>query len=309
MEVLSILKEALRVIAWVPGTMLVLTILHFPYGVDGPPQAAPLVEEEAEDFYQTAYERTSEGGDSLYVEVAQAYAHDGDVIPNLEAFVAKYGLEDARTLEVGAGSGTLQDVVEDYVGLDIAASAQRYFHKPFVQGSATDLPFEDNEFGDVWTIWTLEHVPNPESAMNELRRVTKDGGYIYFGPAWNNPTWAPMGYMSRGFSDLGLYHWLIKMTLYVREIGQFKGMYRYPTRLLRWGAASLGGPTRLHYRHVDGNFEKYWMADSDAVNSIDCFEAQLWFESRGDEVLNTGTPWNELYTTCREPLLVRVHKD
>jgi len=34
------------------------------------------------------------------------------------------------------------------------------------------------------------------------------------------------------------------------------------------------------------NFSKYWVADSDVVNSIDRFEALLWFRSRGDECLN-----------------------
>src|SRR5207247_11065291 len=34
------------------------------------------------------------------------------------------------------------------------------------------------------------------------------------------------------------------------------------------------------------NFSKYWVADSDVVNSIDRFEALFWFRSCGDDCIN-----------------------
>lgn len=46
-------------------------------------------------------------------------------------------------LKLGAGSGFLRDMVDDYTGFEIASSAGRYFHKPFVHGSVTSLPFDD----------------------------------------------------------------------------------------------------------------------------------------------------------------------
>jgi hypothetical protein len=58
-----------------------------------------------------------------------------------------------------------------------------------------------------------------------------------------------------------------------------------PNRLVRSAAAQLG-PTKLHYRRLVPNYEKYWVPDSDAINSIDSHEAMLWFLSRGDECLN-----------------------
>jgi hypothetical protein len=41
-----------------------------------------------------------------------------------------------------------------------------------------------------------------------------------------------------------------------------------PNRLVRGGAAQFG-PTELHYRRLVPNYEKYWVPDSEAINSID----------------------------------------
>ncbi len=292
----------------VPASLIaLLTALHFPMDVGGPVDPVSLVEN-ADKFYEEVYTDPGDGGDSRYVRIGKAAANHIDLQPQLRAFVEEFDLQNAKTLEVGAGSGSLQDVVVDYTGLDLAASAARYFHKPFVQGSATDLPFEDDEFDVSWSIWTFEHVPDPEQALREIRRVTRSGGYIYLRPAWNNPTWVPKGYMVRPDSELTRLETIAKYSLLVREAPWFKKAYCYPIRTIRLAAASLGDqPTRLRYHEIDANFEIYWMPDSDAVNSIDCYEAMLWFQTRGDEIVNAGSPWQEVFSDCG-PLFVRVNK-
>jgi hypothetical protein len=40
-------------------------------------------------------------------------------------------------LEIGSGRGYLQDVAQNYTGLDISPSVARFYHKKFVLGSAT----------------------------------------------------------------------------------------------------------------------------------------------------------------------------
>lgn len=112
-------------------------------------------------------------------------------------FVKVHSLENKRILDVGAGRGYLQDVVHDYTGLDISPTVQRFYHKPFVLASATAMPFKDGEFDALWTIWVLEHIPNPESALHEMRRVVKPGGLLLLAPAWFCPTWAAEGYPVR----------------------------------------------------------------------------------------------------------------
>ena len=77
-----------------------------------------------------------------------------------------------------------------------------------------------------------------------------------------------------------------------------------PNRLVRSAAAQFG-PTKLHYRRLVRNYEKYWFPNSDAINSIDSHEAMLWFLSRGDECLNCQ---NASIALGFGPLIIRVHK-
>jgi len=79
----------------------------------------------------------------------------------------------------------------------------------------------------------------------------------------------------------------------------FRATHVIPTRILRLAASKLG-PTRFHYTRLNPNYETYWTADSDAVNSMDRFEAALWFISRGDECLNCGSLARNTFTRARE---------
>ena len=285
----------------------VVVALHFPYDV-GLVELPPVGEEiEASSYYDEIYAAKANAAEHDYVGINRSAQRGARVDTKLAEFVEAYGLRDARTLEVGAGSGALQDVVEDYTGLDIAASAARYFHKPFVEGSATSLPFEDDAFGSVWTVWTLEHVPDPEKAMRELRRVVEPGGMLFFYPAYNCPSWSAKGYLFRRFASLPLPEKLVRLTLLVRDTEWFIQSYRVPTRLLRYGYWQMSGePTRLRYRALAPNYTNYWTPDADATASLDVVEAMIWFESRGDECLNCpDTLWG-IATMGHQPLHIRI---
>jgi ubiquinone/menaquinone biosynthesis C-methylase UbiE len=75
-------------------------------------------------------------------------------------------------------------MVENYTGIDILDSVGPYIYKSFYQDSATQLPFNDNEFDAIWTIYTLEHIPGFEKALTEIRRFIKPGGLLFLAPAW-----------------------------------------------------------------------------------------------------------------------------
>lgn len=214
-------------------------------------------------------------------------AHAGGM-PELESFVREHGLvETGRCLEIGCGRGVFQDLVRDYTGSDLSDSAGAFLRKPFVQCSATALPFADSSFDGAWTIWVLEHVPDPERAMEEMRRVLRPGGVLFFAPAWQCRPWAADGYPVRPYSDFGLSGKVYKALIPLRDSVAWRSLYIFPRRAIRWAAWKLGrGPTRFTCRTLGANFEKFWMADSDAVNSMDPYEAILWFRSRGDEVLH-----------------------
>jgi SAM-dependent methyltransferase len=239
----------------VPGLLTISFFVHFPYHADVVAQAAapPVISRESGDFYTKIYsdegEQTADNA-ADYVKIAQEAIENHQIVPRMTSFVKEFGLRKKRVLDVGAGTGYLQDLVDDYVGLDISASARSYFHKPFVQASATEMPFRDGEFDALWSIWVLEHVPKPEQALVEMRRVVKDGGLLYLEPAWNCNPWAAQGYLVRPFSDFGLKGKLIKASLPVVASPFFRLAYVVPTPFFPFiGVASAQRPSVSAFSH------------------------------------------------------------
>lgn len=288
----------------------ILAVVHFPYDVD-----APLTQQEidaAQKYYTEAYRKPGVANqarseyETKYIRVAEAAANSFRIEDQVRAFVEQFDLTGRPVLEIGSGRGYLQDVARDYTGLDISPSVARFYHKKFVLGSATAMPFPDNSFDGVWSIWVFEHVPNPEQAFREARRVTRDNGVMFLLPAWNCTSWAAEGYEVRPYSDFGVAGKLIKASIPLRSSPIFKAITLLPIRIVRTLVAR-NGPTRLRYRRLTPNYDKYWVPDSDAVNSIDSYEALLWFLSRGDECLNCEDP-SVFLPLSSMPLIIRVHK-
>jgi SAM-dependent methyltransferase len=226
---------ASRIVLAAIGLAVLLTALHFPYATD--PEAIP---------------------PSTIAAVAQAYESSWDRPPappdpndvdyrRIVDFVKTYNLQQAKVLEIGAGTGKLQDVVHDYTGLDISASSRGHFRKPFIQASATAIPVPDDSFDVIWTINVLEHVPHPEHALREMRRVLRHGGYLYLSPAWQCRPWAAEGYQVRPWSDFGWRGKLIKASIPIRDSVAFRLIYTAPIRVIRF-PAQFFGETRFRYR-------------------------------------------------------------
>jgi SAM-dependent methyltransferase len=101
-----------------------------------------------------------------------------------------------RVLDVGCGPGTdtlpLAKIVSgngSVVGVDfdaaMVAAADEKAHQAGVadrvqhqQGSATHLPFADNEFDATRCERMLLHIPDYEQAISEMARVTRPGGWV-----------------------------------------------------------------------------------------------------------------------------------
>jgi SAM-dependent methyltransferase len=305
-------QKYLRALKHVMIVVLTVTIIigaiHFPYDVD-----APLTQQEVEaarKYYTEAYQKPVTENqirseyETEYLRVAEAAAGGSRIEEQVSAFVKRFNLSDRPVLEIGSGRGYLQDVAQNYTGLDISPSVARFYHKKFILGSATAMPFPDDSFDGVWSIWVFEHVPNPEQAFHEARRVTRDNGVLFLLPAWNCTPWAAEGYEVRPYSDFGSGGKLIKASIPLRSSRPFVAMTLLPNRIVRNFVAWFG-PTRLRYRRLTPNYEKYWVPDSDAVNSIDSHEALLWFRSRGDECLNCE---DSSVFMGSVPLIIRVHK-
>ncbi|MBN2358077.1 MAG: class I SAM-dependent methyltransferase [Deltaproteobacteria bacterium] len=289
-----------------------LVIAHFPFDVDAP--LTPRELEAARSYYEAAYRQPASAPSSAteyetrYLRVARAAAEAFHVEDLVRQFVERYGLRDKPILEIGSGRGHLQDLATDYTGLDISPSVAGYYHKKFVLGSATAMPFADDTFDAIWSIWVFEHVPNPEQALREARRVARDQSVLFLMPAWDCPSWAADGYEYRPYSDFGLWGKLVKASIPLRRANAFVALTRLPTRLAR-DLVARSTPTKLRYRRLKPNYEVYWGPDADAVNAIDRHEMMLWFRSRGDECLNCDGPAGSALTDLGwTPLVIRVHK-
>ena len=98
----------------------------------------------------------------------------------------RYGTRGARLLEVGSGMGHLVAQLEDTfetVGIDLnhwaVKESKSVVNKSSLQtASAQELPFEDGVFNVVIIKHIVEHLPNPEKAINEIGRVMAKDGYL-----------------------------------------------------------------------------------------------------------------------------------
>ena len=94
----------------------------------------------------------------------------------------------ARVLEVGSGLGILAAAVASanegvrVVGVEKSAeqiaAAVKTPSVAYVEGDAQRLDFPDGSFDVVYARFLLEHVPNPELVLREMRRVTRPGGRV-----------------------------------------------------------------------------------------------------------------------------------
>lgn len=96
------------------------------------------------------------------------------------------GTRFARVLEVGAGKGEHFDFVqhdfEAYVETDIRAAESRIgrqdARRAFQEADAQALPFDDASFDRVIATCLLLHLPEPETALREWRRVAAPGAVL-----------------------------------------------------------------------------------------------------------------------------------
>lgn len=304
------LRSLRTLLVRVTGPIAVFVVLyHYPYDTDATASLAEASGSAASSFYESAYrsDKTVQRGVDYETTAAEA-ARTYDIEGQVRQFVRRYGLEHKRILEVGSGRGGLQDVVADYTGLDLSPTVADNYHKPFVEGSATDMPFPDSSFDAVWTIWVLEHIPTPERAFEEMRRVVKPGGLLYLAAAWNCGEWLAGGFEVRPYADFNWAGKAVKASVPLRKSLLFRWSYLVPIRIVRLAHYAFAEhATQLRFRRLTPNYEVYWQADSDAAVSLDEFESATWFRSRGDACVSCDGTLTEL-VALGNALVIKVNK-
>jgi SAM-dependent methyltransferase len=98
----------------------------------------------------------------------------------------RYGKRGSRLLEVGSGMGHLVGQLEDTFetfGVDInhwaVKKSKEVVNTSQLQtASAQELPFTNHSFNIVIIKHIVEHLPDPQKAIQEIGRVTEPGGTL-----------------------------------------------------------------------------------------------------------------------------------
>jgi len=122
--------------------------------------------------------------------------------------ILKYLKTDDKVLEVGCGEGILS-VFAAQKGVQITAldisrpnleAAKKFAEEQgvernikFIESDAENLPFPDNSFDMVIADNILEHLPNFEKGLSEIRRVTRKNAIIALPTCLNPCGWCLLG--------------------------------------------------------------------------------------------------------------------
>lgn len=111
----------------------------------------------------------------------------GGFNPTWQRHVAAYRecaglLPIGRTLDLGCGIGHSYELLapRETVGVDIDADALEGQDRETHAADMRALPFADASFDAVLSVQSIEHVPDPERVLAEVRRVLALGGVAVF---------------------------------------------------------------------------------------------------------------------------------
>ena len=250
-------------------------------------------EDDRRKFYCDHYSGRSRKADLESSYLAKERIH-------LREFVENYGITGI-CLEIGCGTGIFADIVPNYIGLDyslpslLADGFQGYTR---LATTAENIPLKSLSIELIFSFNTLEHVPKPELAFQEIDRLLVPGGYALLKPAWHCTQYNTKLLPVKSYSELSLQDKIHKFSVPLLKTRYFKLTSRLPKRIARrvlYLLRKSKQPTHLKYRSLTPYLgEDYFIADCDATADVDCHEAILWFESRGYEVISHPTSLSRL---------------
>lgn len=153
-------------------------------------------------------------------ETAEDYDSSSDgkfVEPMYETIVKEIlKLDSGKILDVGCGNGNLFTFLPDeryeLAGVDfsqnmiIEAKKKCGDKASFFVGDAEKLPFDDDSFDIVVCNASFHHYIRPNTVLEEMHRVLKDGGKVLIGDPYISDIVRPLINILTKFSEKGDYH-------------------------------------------------------------------------------------------------------
>jgi ubiquinone/menaquinone biosynthesis C-methylase UbiE len=171
--------------------------------------------------------------------------------------IFQYIPKNAQFLDVGCGAGYSLMKAKNQLNCDIkgidpepgAHGVGRYTSEewkslPIIQGSAENLPYEDNSFDVVYSSHVLEHVNSEQQALDEMKRVLKPGGVLIIGMPTAAMSWVALLSAWLFTTHINIYH-------FIRSLGKktaFKNFIRiFITTSHSFPRAKYSGYDLIHY--------------------------------------------------------------
>ncbi len=141
-------------------------------------------------------------------------------------------------------------------------SAARGEDTGLVRADARSLPFRPGTFDAVYCYHVLEHIPGPERAVSEARRVLADGGMAFFGVP-NKSRW--VGYLGGRATWPQKVQWNFadyrrRLTgQWTNEQGAHAGFTEHELEsLLHESFAAVQAVSRRYYQRKFPHLQRYW---------------------------------------------------
>jgi len=217
------------------------------------------------------YYRTIRG----YHEIAER-SHER---PMVDAGVLRQYLPPrGMIVDVGGGTGYnskfLSLFPKTYVCVDLSVEGAHFVHQhgrgQAIVADATSLPFGDRTISAILCSWSMEHFPDPETILDEMRRVLCPGGrIIIWGPNWDNilrKDFPQFAHKARIYREIVRFRLMGKMML--NEV-----FHRRYVPYVTQDVAAFADPDR------------YCSYDTDAVHCVLCQETSQYFRRHGFKIV------------------------
>jgi ubiquinone/menaquinone biosynthesis C-methylase UbiE len=202
-------------------------------------------------------------------------------------------LEPGRILEVGCGDGRLYRQLRalgyagHYVGVDVADylirnNQQRHPEADWRVADAYNIPFDAGEFDVCFSLYVLEHLVYPESALREMTRILRGDGRLVL----VFPDFAESGRF--GSQQLGLSHTgtaskrLRDGKIIDALVSLYDSRVRLPRALRR--AVTARGPFPVNTRPLCLYYPEIMVPDVDAIYVASKSEVDGWAHRNGLEI-------------------------